>query len=265
MTIRKSKKIFKGELVYLLFQSDVTSKLRYFRTAQSKEFLDAVLVTSKKREKTLRRGRKLWRAQLGSAECDGPQCGIKVDVPLPPERMKPLVDRAKEGRVNPKGIPYLYLATKKQTAVQEKRPWIGSLISVARFNIVRDLKLIDCSKNVFKLNGPRFHCLFSNTVPSYPKELSQVEIEKYVWSWIDWSFSKPVDPSDDTAEYVPTQILAELFKTNNYDGIIYNSLFAEGKNLALFDIASAELLECMLYQISKIAPFELQEVTLRHC
>ncbi|MGA2678516.1 MAG: RES family NAD+ phosphorylase [Sedimentisphaerales bacterium] len=263
MNIRKNKspKTFKGELVYLCFQSDVTSKLRYFHTTQSKEFLDAVLVTSKKREKTLRRSRKLWRAQLGSAECDGPQCGIKEYVPYPPERMKPLVDRAKEGRVNPKGIPYLYLATKKHTAVQEIRPWPGSLISVARFNIVRDLKLIDCSKNIFKLNGPGFHCLFSDTDPPHLKKLSQDEIEKYVWSWIDWSFSKPVSPSDDTAEYVPTQILAELFRANNYDGIIYNSLFAEGKNLALFDIASAEQSDCTLYRISKITTFELQEVT----
>ncbi|MFC1635054.1 RES family NAD+ phosphorylase [Planctomycetota bacterium] len=260
MTIGKNPKIFKGELVYLCFQSDVTRKLRYFRTAQSKEFLDAVLLTSKKREKTLRRGRKLWRAQLGSAERDGPQCGIKEDVPYPPERMKPLSDRAKEGRVNPKGIPYLYLATKKQTAVQEKRPWLGSFISVARFSVVRNLKLIDCSNNIFKLKGPGFHCLFSNTNPPHPKKLSQDEIERYVWSWIDWSFSKPVDPSDDTAEYVPTQILAELFRANNYDGIIYNSLFAEGKNLALFDIASAEQSDCMLYRISKIASFKLQKV-----
>lgn len=249
---------FKGELVYLLFRDEVTSKRRYFHTLRSKEFLDAVLVTGKKRKKTLRRNKVLWRAQLGSAERNGPQIGIVEDIPYPPERMIPLVDRAKEGRVNSKGIPCLYLATQKQTAVQEVRPWLGSLISVARFNIVQDLKLIDCSKNIFKLNGPGFHCLFSN---NRPRKLSQDEIEKYVWSWIDWSFSKPIVLLDDIASYIPTQILAELFKNTGYDGIIYNSLFAEGQNVALFNLDSAKQSDCKLYRVTNIPLFELEEVT----
>jgi hypothetical protein len=88
--------------------------------------------------------------------------------------------------------------------------------------------------------------------------LSGREIEKCIWSWIDRAFSKPVDPSDDNADYVPTQILAELFRSAGYDGIIYNSLFAGGKNVALFDLNSAELSDCKLYRIINIPPFEFQ-------
>ncbi len=69
------------------------------------------------------------------------------DVPVPHsrERMKPLKDRAPEGRINPKGIPCLYLATERDTALSEVRPWIGSLNSVGQFKTSRNLVVIDCS------------------------------------------------------------------------------------------------------------------------
>ncbi|WP_424666577.1 RES family NAD+ phosphorylase [Candidatus Binatus sp.] len=57
--------------------------------------------------------------------------------------MVPLSDRAREGRVNPKGIPCLYLATHKDTALSEVRPGKGSLISVAQFQTCRDLTIIN--------------------------------------------------------------------------------------------------------------------------
>ena len=44
--------------------------------------------------------------------------------------MKPLERIALEGRTNPKGIPYLYLSSKKETAMSEVRPWIGGYISL---------------------------------------------------------------------------------------------------------------------------------------
>ena len=55
------------------------------------------------------------------------------DVPtcFAPNRMKPLVNKAIEGRINPKGIPYLYLSTKKETAMSEVRPWIGAAIALS--------------------------------------------------------------------------------------------------------------------------------------
>ncbi len=61
--------------------------------------------------------------------------------------MKPLRDRTREGRANPKGIPYLYLATHEDVAMAEVRPWIGSNISLGRFLTTRDLCLVDCSRS----------------------------------------------------------------------------------------------------------------------
>ena len=70
----------------------------------------------------------------------------------------------------------------------------------------------------------------------------------------------PVNPSEDEADYVPTQILAELFKANGYDGIIYNSLFAEGKNIVLFDMSLAEVTNLNLVRVTNIPLFEFEKV-----
>jgi len=65
--------------------------------------------------------------------------------PFPYARMKPLSDSATEGRANPKGIPCLYVATDKETAMSEVRPWLGAILSVAIFKLPKDLKIIDFS------------------------------------------------------------------------------------------------------------------------
>jgi hypothetical protein len=63
------------------------------------------------------------------------------------------------------------------------------------------------------------------------------EVEKAVWSDINDAFSKPVRRSDDSLDYIPTQILSELFKSNGLDGVAYKSSYGEaGCNMALFDL-----------------------------
>jgi hypothetical protein len=75
------------------------------------------------------------------------------------------------------------------------------------------------------------------------KQTTPEEAIKTIWRWVDKDFSEPVDRNDNTADYVPTQIIAELFKTNGFDGIKYKSTFSNGKNLALFDINSAKQID----------------------
>ena len=58
----------------------------------------------------------------------------------------PPAHKTTEGRVNPRGISYLYLATNLKTAVAEIRPWIDAKISVGEFVTVRPLTIIDCTK-----------------------------------------------------------------------------------------------------------------------
>jgi hypothetical protein len=57
------------------------------------------------------------------------------------------------------------------------------------------------------------------------KEMSATpeEAEHFIWKHINQAFSEPVTDSDNTADYIPTQILAERFKRDGYEGVIYTS------------------------------------------
>ncbi len=77
------------------------------------------------------------------------------------------------------------------------------------------------------------------------------EREQAVWKQIDRAFSEPTTPSDTSTDYVPTQVIAELFKSEGYDGIAYKSAFSDdGLNFALFNLADAELTWCNLYKVT---------------
>ena len=57
--------------------------------------------------------------------------------------MVPDAEHATSGRLNPRGIPFLYLAEDSKTAIAEVRPWVGALVSMGVFEILRDCTLVD--------------------------------------------------------------------------------------------------------------------------
>jgi hypothetical protein len=165
--------------------------------------------------------------------------------------MKPIPAKATDGRANPRGIPCLYLATKKDTAVLEVRPLIGSYVSFSQFKVMRELRLAVCS-------GKEAVNFIKRWLE--PESLTPEEIEETVWSDVNQAFSKPVERGDNSIEYVPTQILAEAFKRNGFDGIAYKSSYGEdGLNVALFDIDAADLINCGLYSIKDVSVKMTQE------
>ena len=84
-------------------------------------------------------------------------------------------------------------------------------------------------------------------------QLSQEEIDRYVWAQIDFAFSKPVDSNDEYLNYVPTQVIAESLAEDGNDGVFYGSgLNLKGYNLALFDIHSAEFLNAQLFRVVRV-------------
>lgn len=206
--------------------------------------METVRLTAKKRIEVLPPETYLWRAQLGN-DWDPiyDEDGERIDdqpAPYSPPRMKPLSDRATEGRANPKGIPYLYLATDRDTAMAEVRPWKGSYVSVGQFRTVRELRLVNCTTNA---RGFVF----------YMEEPSPEQREEAVWHDIDRAFAQPVSPSDDLADYVPTQVLAELFRTHGYDGTAYRSSLGAGHNRVVFDLDAADLVVCHIFRAESIA------------
>jgi hypothetical protein len=234
---------FKSWHSYWEFVRATTRRARYVHDPEVEAFLQAVRGSCKKRVQTIQAKIVWWRAQLG--HCWAPmyqegECLGNEPVPYPKERMKPRRDCALEGRANPKGIPFLYLATNRDTALAEVRPWKGSLISIGLFQILRELRIVNCTTDdhqIFYIEG----------------EPTPEEREKAVWVAIDRAFSRPVTSSDDVADYVPTQILAELFKTEGYDGVAYRSSLGPGHNIALFDLDMADLIGCLLFEVKGIS------------
>lgn len=219
---------FKSWQSYWRFSQEVKRGNRYIHSDAVKDFLSNVLETSRSYEKIVKPGEKFWRAQLGS-DWHEETVDEPLQLPHPPERMKPSPYEASEGRVNPKGIPCLYLATTKETAMAEVRPWLHQDITVWQFKTIRELRLIDCSVHAPKRGGYKF----------YLEEPDEEKRGKAVWADIDRAFSRPVTPSDKSSDYVPTQIIAELFKNNGFDGILYKSSLSNGLNLVLFALSAA--------------------------
>jgi len=160
----------------------------------------------------------LYRARINDSGTDKSAFPL-TDMGAPPPQL------AGHGRLNPTGIPYLYLASDKLTAISEVRPWVGCRITTAEFKLGGECTLINFSKIHF-INIPAGE---------------EFEGPEFTWrELITWMFSAPFDPRDDTA-YIPTQYLAERIKGAGFDGIIYDSsLSSTGYNVTLFDKSSAK-------------------------
>src|ERR1017187_3368620 len=231
------------------FRWFVMRHTRYIGDWSSDVCSSDLIETSTKRRLVIKKKSVLWRAQLDHAlrtqkilDRNGQVIdSFDVEVPSRPKRMMPLPDRANEGGVNPKGIPCLYFSTDKKTAMTETRPWIGSCVSVAQFVMLRDLTVVDCSadsvRNGFYLGGGE------------PKPGKR---EEYVWGDINRAFSEPVTRTDDVAEYAPTQVLAEAFRSADYDGIVYGSKLGTGMTVAVFDLTAGRLVARQLCRVKGV-------------
>jgi RES domain len=226
--------IFDSHRDYEDFRQEVSFERRFLRSTKSEKFLSAVLTSCTRRVLTMRKGQVLYRAQNGHAWRTD-ELGNECPTPFPTERMKPLDDRAHEGRVNPKRIPCLYVATTREAALSEMRLGISAQLSVARLETIGDLRVIDCTRKHGNLVG-----YFEPPI----KERDEV-----VWATIDRAFGEPVIRAEDRADYAATQIIAELMRINGYDGVAFRSQFDEnGFNVALFDLEAVHQTECHLYR-----------------
>jgi len=237
---------------YQWFAQQILHSRRFVWGSEVTAFLDTVLATIRDRDVNLPDGMILFRAQLGIDWTDFAAErgeGAEEATGYGAERMKPRPNRAMEGRANPTGVPVLYLGTTELTAIAEVRPWIGAAASLAQFKVLRPLKALDLSRGHGRssLAGIGFRQLIGGSQPTVEEK------EEAVWIDIDNAFSKPVTKSDDSADYAPTQILSELFRGAGYDAIIYKSQFGEkGFNVALFNVADADAINCAPYEVTGI-------------
>jgi hypothetical protein len=240
---------FESRTDYLAFEYATKRDRRHVFSDRTRSFLDAVVATSSARKWVMHEGTILYRAQLGhdeekvsEDEDEYAPCAFGRD------RMRPLPHSACEGRVNPKGIPCLYLADNPTTAMAEVRPWVQSYISLSQFRISKNVQLVDCSLDS---DVGVSDVLFQDSASG--------DFEKLAWTQISHAFSEPVSTNDRTADYAPTQVLAEVFKSCGFDGIAYNSRLSIGKNVALFDLESAEPISYTLHQTTGVE-FQFRQV-----
>lgn len=233
---------FKSWMDFRTFQRTIRHDRRFVYTKETEVFLEAVRRSSHLRSADVSAGSIWWRAQLGNSwrdVGDEERGSIEIQCAYPPERMIPLASMVGDGRANSDGIPCLYLGSDDTTAISETRPWVGSYVSTAQFEIARDLKIVDCAEGHDKS-------------PLFIEEPGLDERTKAVWHTIDRAFAEPVTSSDSRNSYLPTQILAELFKDEGFDGIGYKSSCSTGYNLALFNCDDARLLSCGLQRIKSV-------------
>ena len=137
------------------------------------------------------------------------------------EMGKPPVDKTKNGRTNPIGISYLYLASNIETAIAEIRPSHKDIITVGKFESLEKLSLIDL-RNVSPYQ-------FSED-EDFDALISYIGLLKN----LNTALSRVISPRDMELEYIPTQYLCEFIKQNGWDGVAYKSSLADGYNIAIF-------------------------------
>ncbi|MEC4684304.1 MAG: RES domain-containing protein [Nitrospirota bacterium] len=156
---------------------------------------------------------------------------------------KPLKNLVSNGRANPIGIPYLYLASSVDTAISEIRGNKGEFVTIAEFIMNKDLELAD-------LRDPK------NTIS--PFELNEENELELIYKNMPFltllgnELSKPIIPREANLEYLPSQYLCELLKNIGFHGIIYKSSIANGNNYVIFDDKKLKAVRTYQYQITDI-------------
>jgi RES domain-containing protein len=196
---------------------------RFFPSESSTRFVEG-LIRYAKRFKThsFSKGTKFFRARVHDFKME-PSSFSRKEMGAPPNY------KAGNGRLNPAGIPYLYLADSVATAVAEVRPWIDCDLTVAEFELARDLSFVTFSLRHYGVVSPEKEA-----------ELDEETGAETTWrELIAQLFSCPFDPRDDSA-YAPTQYITERIKKEGFAGIIYDSALTQtGTNIALFDPVAA--------------------------
>lgn len=147
----------------------------------------------------------LYRARIHDNDEDTKPY-ISSDIGMPPSEFCGV------GRLNPKGIRVFYLAGSREAAVAEVRPNIGNIITIGRFNTIKDMNIVK-----FQRKG---------AVISHKDEWKcgkSTEFILYFSTYLSIGFSKIINSKDKELEYLPTQAFAEYCKKLGIDGISFSS------------------------------------------
>jgi hypothetical protein len=174
--------------------------------------------------------KKFYRARINTS-----------DKPFKISKMgKPVKKLVSNGRANPIGIPYLYVASSIDTAISEVRGHKGEIVTMAEFQIKSNLELAD-------LRDPK-----STISPFELNEENELELiykNMPFLTLLGNELSKPIIPREANLEYLSSQYLCELLKHIGFHGIIYKSSISDGNNYVIFNAKKIEAIKTYQYQI----------------
>ena len=193
---------------------------RYFLPNAKSRIIDTIIREIDKHPTEDLTGKIFWRARKHT---NGQENAYS-----PKEMGAPPANSTRGGRVNPDGIPCLYLADSIETAIAETRPWKGACVSVACFKLRKKHKLAD-------IRDDKIFSDFLNELHEADEPL-QMPKEVILYSaFMVSSFSRPAQ-EENAVDYVPTQYFSAQLKHIGYKGILYDSMMHDiGFNLAIFN------------------------------
>lgn len=222
---------------------EISNHLRYKSRFSLPKHLSSLVDNFVKRKmerglKVIEKDTTFFRARIGEP-------GI-LDLFTLDDMGAPPPGKASSGRINPEGIPYLYLADSPDTAISEVRPWKRARISVATFRTIRPVKIVSLSA------GDGLNSEITEA------DIEKAEVQREIMEMMNGIilkalyFAFPAHHNDKHA-YLASQYIAELFKESGVDGLEYDSVLNEGGvNTAFFDVASASCIKVDGYMIQSV-------------
>jgi len=138
----------------------------------------------------------------------------------------PPLGKAASGRMNAQGISVFYGALSRETALAEVRPPVGSDVVVAKFSILRPLRVL----NLAALKQILIH-------NSYFDPNCRPLLERATFlERLSGQMTRPVMPEREHTDYLVTQVIADyLASEHKLDGLIFPSVQTkDGVNIVLF-------------------------------
>jgi hypothetical protein len=160
----------------------------------------------------------LFRARVFQSDDELETAMARPDLQLGP----PPPERARAGRMNASGIPVFYGATDEGAALAEVRPPVGSKVAIAKFEIIRNLRLLNLSalESVAETGS-----IFD---PTFAARLERAAFLRTLSELI----TRPVMPNEEAFEYLPTQAVADFLASKiqpQLDGMVYGSAQLGGR------------------------------------
>ena len=183
-------------------------------------------------------GDRFFRGRINT-ERDKPYIEEK-DLTSPPP------DKAVSGRANTYGIPHLYLTDSPETAMYELRAVTGDQLTIAEFEITRDIDIIDFT---------RHEDLYNMYCGEYDSLLQAVQ-RWALLKEVSQDMSRPVRRYDNAnLDYLPTQLVSEYIRVvKGMGGLIFqSSRKGQGKkNIVIFDKENARMVNSELRTVGDI-------------